>query len=127
VSYAALRHVHLATVVVAIALLVLRGVWVALDSPSLRARWVRILPHVNDTLLIASAGALAWRIGQYPLVDGWLTAKVLGLLAYIALGVIAMRSGRGRGVRIAAWLGGLAALAYTAAVAVTRQPLPFVA
>jgi len=66
----------------------------------LARRWVRVLPHVVDTALLASAIALAVALGQYPLVNGWLTAKLAGLLAYIVLGSIALKRGRTRKIRI---------------------------
>ena len=37
------------------------------DSSRLSARWVRITPHVNDTVLLASGIALAWTLGISPL------------------------------------------------------------
>jgi len=95
------------------------------DSPLLRVRWVRVLPHVVDTGLLASAVAMAIMIRQYPLVAGWLTAKVLALFCYIGLGMIALRFGRTRGERLLAWLAAQAVFFYIIAVAVTRQPLPW--
>jgi len=102
-----------------------RGIWMLRDSPLLRVRWVRVLPHVVDTGLLASAVAMAIMIRQYPLVAGWLTAKVLALFCYIGLGMIALRFGRTRGERLLAWLAAQAVFFYIIAVAVTRQPLPW--
>lgn len=59
----------------------LRGLWMMQDSPMLARRWVRVLPQVPDALPLASAIALALMSGQYPLLQGWLTAKVVGLIA----------------------------------------------
>jgi uncharacterized membrane protein SirB2 len=94
------------------------------DSP-LQARWVRIVPHVNDTLLLASGIGLAVIIQQYPLADGWLTAKLAALLLYIVLGTVALKHGKTRCTRIAAWLGALAVFGYMLAVARAHDPLPF--
>jgi uncharacterized membrane protein SirB2 len=123
-SYLALKHTHLTAIAVTYALFVLRGIWMILDSPRLQARWVRIVPHVNDTVLLASALALAWQIGQYPFVDTWLTAKVLGLLTYIALGIIALRPGRSKGARVAAWVLAQVVFWYVVTVALTRHAIP---
>ncbi len=86
---------------------------------------MRIVPHVIDTILLASAIALAVMLRQYPLVHGWLTAKVFGLLFYIGLGMVALRRGKTRGTRIAAWFSAQAVFFYIVAVALTRNPLPF--
>ena len=95
------------------------------ESPLLRARWVRLLPHVVDSVLLASALTMAYMLRQYPFVAGWLTAKVLALCCYIALGMVALRHGRTRGVRIAAWISAQAVFFYIVAVALVRDPAPW--
>jgi uncharacterized membrane protein SirB2 len=95
------------------------------DSPRRRARWVRVAPHIVDTLLLVSAVALTLRLQQYPFVHDWLTAKVLALIAYIVLGAIGLKYGRTRKIRIAAWVAALLTFGYIVAVALTRQVLPF--
>jgi uncharacterized membrane protein SirB2 len=83
---------------------------------------MRVLPHVVDTVLLASAIALALLLHQYPFVDGWLTAKLLALAAYIVLGSIALKRGPTRAIRAVAWIGALVALAYIIAVARVHDP-----
>ena len=124
--YSLLKDLHLACVVLSGGGFVLRGAWMMRGSPMLARRWVRVAPHLVDTALLASAIALAVMIGQYPLVHGWLTAKVLGLLAYIVLGTIALKRGRTRGVRVAAFGGALLVFAYIVAVAITKSVVPYV-
>ena len=121
-SYIALKHIHLATVAVSFALFLLRGVWMVLDSERLNRRWVRVLPHVNDTVLLAAGVWLAFMLRETPGASPWLTAKLLALPVYIGLGVLALRPGRTKRVRIAAWLAALAVFAYIIAVALTRSP-----
>ena len=99
-----------------------RGVLMLRGSPLLQARFVRIAPHVVDSLLLASALWLSWLLQQYPFVDAWLTAKVLGLLAYIVLGSIALRHGRTRAARASAYAGALLAAGYIVVVALARDP-----
>lgn len=124
-AYTALKYLHVSCVVLSGAGFVLRGVWMMLGSSMIERRWVRVLPHVVDTALLASAVALALTTGQYPLVHGWLTAKVLGLIAYIVLGTIALKRGRTRGTRIAAFCAALLVFAYIVAVATTKSVAPF--
>ncbi len=92
------------------------------DSPRLERPWVRIVPHVNDTLLLVSAVTMAALIQQYPFVDGWLTAKILALLAYIGLGTVALKRGRTKTVRIAAWIAALVVFGYIVSVALNHDP-----
>ena len=123
-DYPALKAVHVTCVAVSYLLFVTRGIWMVRDSRMLERRWVRIVPHLNDTILLASAIALVWTIRQYPFVAGWLTAKVVALLAYIELGMIALGYGRTKAIRVAPWIAAQAVFLYMVAVALTRDPLP---
>jgi uncharacterized membrane protein SirB2 len=124
-GYSLLKSLHLTTIGVTLILFVLRGAWMMADSPRLQARWVRVVPHVNDTALLASGFSLAVLLGQYPLVDGWLTAKLVALLAYIGLGTVALRRGRSKRARVTAWIAALAVFGYIVAVALHHDPFPF--
>ncbi len=126
-TYLALKHLHLTTVILSFALFALRGLWMLVDSPQLQRRWVRIVPHLIDTALLASAVGLTLILQQYPFVNDWLTAKVLALIAYILLGGIALRRGPTRAIRAAAWVAALATFGYIVSVALTRCPLGFLA
>jgi len=125
VSYALLKHLHISCAAASYALFLLRGIWMLRDSPVMRRRWVKIVPHAIDTVLLASAVALAWTIGQYPFAENWLTAKVAALLLYIALGFVALRYGRNKTVRLGAWLAAQAVFGYIVLVALNHDPLPF--
>ena len=63
--------------------------------------------------------------GLNPLQHGWLLAKITALLAYIALGTIALKRGKTALQKNLAFVGALAVFGYIAAVAVTKQVLPF--
>lgn len=89
----------------------------------LERRWVRVLPHVVDTVLLASAIALAVVLEQYPFVEPWLTAKLVALLFYIGLGMVALSYGTTRRIRTGAWIMAQAVFLYIVAVALTRNVL----
>lgn len=122
--YFAIKHIHVGSVVLSFSLFFLRGLWMVAGSPLLQRRWVKIVPHIIDTILLASAIWLTLIIHQYPLANDWLTAKVVGLLVYIGLGMVALRRGKTRKARIMAWTGALLAFGYIVAVALSRDPLP---
>jgi uncharacterized membrane protein SirB2 len=121
-AYAWVKSLHVACVILSLAGFAARGALMLAGSPLLNARWVRVAPHVVDTLLLASAAWLAWALQQYPFVHGWLTAKVLGLLAYIGFGMVALRRGRTKGIRATFFALALASAAYVVWVALTRDP-----
>ena len=124
VPYSAIKHLHVTAVAVSLALFLLRGAWMMASSDRLQQRWVKIVPHVVDTVLIASALWLAWQISaEAP--NGWLIAKVVGLVVYVVLGIVALKRGPTRGIRIAAFIGALATFGYIVSVALTKSPLGF--
>jgi uncharacterized membrane protein SirB2 len=116
-----LKLTHVVSVVLSGAGFVGRGALMLRGSPLLQARFVRTAPHVVDTVLLASAVWLAWLMRVSPL-DGWIAAKILGLLAYIVLGTIALKRGRTPRVRAAAFAAALAVFAYIVTVALTHDP-----
>ncbi|TXI29074.1 MAG: regulator SirB [Nitrosomonas oligotropha] len=122
-SYALLKMIHVSSVILSYSLFLLRGVWLIQDSTNLRQRWIKILPHIIDTILLTSAVFLAMTIQQNPLQDSWLTAKVAGLLLYIALGMVAMRFGKTRRTKIIAWAAAQCVFIYIALVAITKSPV----
>jgi len=123
VSYALLKMIHVSSVILSYLLFLLRGVWLIRDSTNLRQRWIKILPHIIDTVLLTSAVFLAMAIQQNPLQDSWLTAKVAGLLLYIALGMVAMRFGKTRRTKIIAWVAAQCVFIYIVLVAITKSPV----
>lgn len=123
--YLFLKHAHMTLAAISVSLFLVRGVWMLAGSPMLQRSWVRRLPHVVDSLLLASAIALAWRIAHSPLSHPWLAAKVLALVAYIVLGSLALKYGKTRAVRAAAFVAALACFAYIVTTAVTKNPLFF--
>lgn len=124
-SYAALKMIHVTSIVISYLLFSLRGVWMMQGSAALQQRWVKITPHIVDTVLLTSAIALAIMIDQDPVNNSWLSAKIAGLLLYIGLGMIALRFGKTRKVRISAWIAAQIVFLYIVLVALTKNPTVF--
>jgi uncharacterized membrane protein SirB2 len=122
--YQWLKPLHIFLVMSTYALFFLRGIWHFRESPLLQNRWATTVPHVIDTLLLFSAIALAMTIHQYPFVDAWLTAKVLGLVLYIGLGFVALHRGTKKVMRMMAWLGAQAVFLCIVLVAINHSPIP---
>ena len=120
------KYLHELCALASVSLFVLRGVWMLRDSSQRARRWAKILPHVIDTLLFASAVALTLMLHQYPLTHAWLSAKLLALLAYIGFGLVALRYGKTKAVRAAAWIGALLVFGYIVSVALSHDPMGFI-
>jgi uncharacterized membrane protein SirB2 len=124
-SYLVLKHLHVTAVLLSGTGFFLRGLLMLGDSPLLARRWMKVVPHVVDTVLLGSAITMAVMSAQYPFAQPWLTAKFFGLLAYILLGMVALKRGRTRLVRAAFFIAALAAFAYIVSVALMRDPMGF--
>lgn len=121
-SYLILKHIHVTAVALSGTGFLLRGLLMLRASPLLQTRLAKVLPHVIDTILLGSALAMVMISAQYPFVLSWLTAKVIGLLAYIGFGMMALKRGRTKAQRAAWFVAALAAFAYIVSVALTRDP-----
>ena len=123
-DYSLIKAVHVTAVAASWLLFTLRAWWMLRGSEMLALRWVRVVPHVVDTALLASAVMLAVIVRQYPFEAPWITAKVIGLIAYIVLGMIALKRGKTLAARFAALIAAQAIFFYIVAVAVTKHPWP---
>ena len=118
--YTTLKTLHITCVTLSITLFTLRGAlqWRGVNWRQWRA--LRIAPHLIDTLLLASAIWLAITIHQYPFVNGWLTAKVLALCAYIGFGKLALQEKQTK-TRLPAFIAALLCVTYIFGVAMNHS------
>lgn len=123
--YFALKHIHMLCAVLSIVGFIIRGALRIKESSILEKKWIRIAPHIVDTVLLLSAVGLMFTINQYPFVNSWLTAKFLGLIAYILLGLVTMRFAKKRALRIVAYLAAINMFIYIAIVALSKSPVLF--
>ena len=126
-DYALIKTVHQGAVALSVAGFFARGVAALAGADWVRGRLARTLPHVVDSVLLVSALALAWMLRLTPGNAPWLMAKIIGLLAYIGLGVIALRPGRPMRVRAAAWVAALTVVGWIMSVALLKDPRGFFA
>jgi uncharacterized membrane protein SirB2 len=125
-DYVLLKTVHQTAVLLSVSGFFARG-WGSLQGAAWpTTRLAKTLPHAIDSLLLASALLLAWTLRLTPGNAPWLLAKLIGLLLYIALGVVALRPGRPVRVRAVAWSLALLTVGWIASVAITKQPLGLV-
>jgi uncharacterized membrane protein SirB2 len=123
--YLLVQAVHVVAVSVSVSLLVVRSVIGIRDSPTRVPRVLRILPHLVDTALLASAVLLSVMLQQYPFVAPWVTAKVLALLAYVGIGTVAVKRGRTPAIRAIALAFALLIVGYMIGTALHHEPAPW--
>ncbi len=120
--YAAVKHLHMTFAALSFIGFFIRGIWMLTNSGMLQKKWVKIAPHIIDTLLLLTAFTLIYYIG----FASWVGAKIIGLVFYIGLGVIALRPHFPKPFRISAWLSAMVVFFYIASVAISKNPLPWV-
>jgi uncharacterized membrane protein SirB2 len=122
-DYFTVKALHQTAVALSLAGFFARGLGGLADAAWVRGRAARTLPHMVDTVLLLSALTLAWMLRLNPLTTPWLAAKIVALLLYIGLGLVALSPRRGLKLRATAWLAALASFGYIASVALTKNPL----
>ena len=89
--YPLLKHIHLAFVVLSLLSFLVRGFGLFAYSSALDNPWMKRFAHVISGLLLLSGIVLAAYLSMSPGNQPWLMAKIVGLVAYVALGVAAFR------------------------------------
>ncbi len=118
-----IKALHVVCVALSFAGFFVRGILMLRDSTLLHLRAVKIVPQLVDTLLLVSAIILAIQLRFSPLEQPWLMAKIIALLVYIGVGLVALRFGRSKRIRLFAWLSGLVIFTYIVSVALSKSVL----
>lgn len=121
-DYFTLKAVHQTAVALSITGFFARGLGSLLGAGWVGGRLAGTLPHIVDTVLLASALLLAWTLRLSPMQAPWLMAKIVGLVVYIGLGTVALKPNRPVPVRAAAWIAALLTVGWIVSVAITKDP-----
>jgi uncharacterized membrane protein SirB2 len=116
-----IKLIHMSTAFISISLFILRGVWVYRGSLMMSKKWVKILPHVNDTVLLITAIFLAIGLNQYPFTHDWLTAKLIALFFYIVFGMFALKCAKEKKNKMVFFILALLTFSYIVGTALTRS------
>ena len=120
--YPQIKFVHVLCVILSGSLFFVRGLLMLAGARAANHAVVRYLSYVIDTTLLTAALMLVTILHQYPFVQAWLTAKVLLLVVYIVLGVLALRRGATRARRAMYFVVALAVYLFIASVAYWHDP-----
>lgn len=119
--YQLIKTVHIATAVVTICCFIYRGSMKLHNGEYNPPRWLKVFPHINDTILLSCAIYLAMQSQQLPIATNWLSAKVAALLIYIGMGMIVMRYAKTRAQRATAFGLAILSFGYIVLVALNRS------
>ncbi|HLR13302.1 MAG TPA: SirB2 family protein [Burkholderiaceae bacterium] len=123
-TYYAIKHLHVTSAVLSILFFMIRAWWSVTENALLQTRLVRVLPHIIDTILLVCGVLLAIWIGPW---QAWIGAKIIALLLYIAIGMVAIRRGRTPHARALAAVVAVLIFFYIVGVALTHNPWSWMA
>ncbi len=86
---------------------------------------VRRVAEGIDSFLFLSGAGLIWVTDQLPWQEGWLGIKLILLLFYILLGMVAFHWAKGRAQKAVAWIAALAIFSWMIVIALAKSPWPF--
>ena len=121
--YPQIKYVHVLCVILSGSLFALRGLLMLVRSRFTNHIALRFLSYAIDTTLLTAALMLITILHQYPFVQAWLTVKVLLLVVYIVLGVLALKRGRTRRQQVSSFIAALLVYGFIVSVALAHAPL----
>jgi len=120
-----LKHAHMLFAVLSIVGFCLRGsLKLFLNKPLNHKLW-KILPHVNDTLLLLAAIGLLVVYQWNPIEIPWLLAKLVALVVYIGLGMMALKFGKTLTQQRVYFFLAIIVFVYIMKTAITKQAMWF--
>lgn len=115
--YPIILKLHLVAVVLSV-LVYLARVGVTISGHKLAEnRPLMFAAMATMLLVIISAAGLAVTLGQYPIVEGWLTEKLIALVLYIVLAIVSLKPGVSKIARLPLIAISLGAFVYAMMVA----------
>ncbi|NYT68162.1 SirB2 family protein [Pusillimonas noertemannii] len=123
-TYLYLKHLHVTAAALSIVFFIIRACWSVQGSPRLQSRFVRIAPHIIDTVLLLAGIYLASVLGWH---QPWIAAKIVGLVLYIVVGTMAIKRGKTPAGRAVAAIVAVIIFLYIVGVAITKQPMSWLA
>ena len=121
--YAIVKFIHVTAISLSIVGFITRVILKLKKAPSQDRYWIKKLPHNVDTLLLASALTMVYLLGVNPFTTYWIAEKIIGLLVYIMLGMVALRWGKNNAVRLTAAIMAVMVFSYIVYVAHYKAPM----
>lgn len=117
------KHIHMTLAVISVLLFTLRFTWLLLNSELLQRKWVKIAPHIIDTLLLVIGVAMAVKLAINPMEQLWLAEKLIAVIAYIFTGYYTLKLARNRMMQIFGYLGAMGWVMLVVRLAMTKEAL----
>lgn len=124
--YPQIKAFHIFVALLSGSLFALRGGFALAGARWPNAAVVRYSSYAIDTALLTAALMLATILPGAMFANGWLAVKILLIVAYVVLGVFAMRRAKTQRTRLVSYVAALLVFVSIYAVARAHDPLGFV-
>jgi len=119
------KHLHMTVAVISVILFTLRFIWTLSSSQQLNKKWVKITPHIVDTLLLALGITMMVKLALNPMEQLWLGEKILAVFAYIFTGYYTLKVARNKPMQILGYVGAIGWIMLIVRLAITKQSIFF--
>ena len=121
--YPEIKLVHVTAVIASGALFLLRGITVSLGGNWSMSTPVRYLSYSIDIVLLCAGLSLLAILPSGVFSNGWLGLKLILLVVYIGLGMLALKRGRSAAIRRSCFIAAIAVFLIVYVIARTHDPL----
>jgi uncharacterized membrane protein SirB2 len=97
-----------------------------IESDKLNKKWLKILPHVIDTLLLTMGIGLAVKLHFNPMEHMWLAEKIIAIVAYIFTGYYTLKLARNKAMKILGFLGTIGWIMLVVRLVISKEALFFI-
>ncbi|MBU2871186.1 SirB2 family protein [Colwellia sp. E2M01] len=118
-----MKHLHITLAVISIILFTYRFILMMLASKNLDKKWLKIAPHIIDTLLLVIGISLAVKLHINPVEQLWLGEKIIAIFAYIFTGYYTLKLARNKALKILGYLGAMGWVMLIVRLAMTREAM----
>jgi len=116
-----IKSIHILCALLSVSGFIYRTVLKLTQPEKLNKKWLKIAPHIIDTVLLVSAIYLVVISQSYPSLFNWVSAKIVALVFYIVLGLFTLRFCKTRQATIISFVLALCSFAYIVYVANTKS------
>ena len=110
---------------ISVAMFTFRFALLLTNPDKLKQKWLKITPHIIDTILLTLGIIMMVQYALYPGTYDWMAEKLLAVVAYIFTGFYTLKFARNRTMQIVGYLGAMGWVILVARLATTKQTFLF--
>lgn len=120
-----MKHLHITLVAISVLLFVYRFLLMFISSDKFNQKWLKVLPHIVDTLLLTVGIGLAIKFHFNPMEQMWLAEKIFAIIAYILTGYFTLKVARNNAIKILGFIGSIGWVMIAVHLAMSKQAFFF--